>query len=71
MTEYVVLRQQEGEWEELHRCEARSATSAIRQLSETVIPDAPFAGGTYVAIPVRSFQPVTVKLETKQTLTFS
>jgi len=68
MTDYVILFQQDnGGWMELEkRIPARSGTSAIRALL-----DGAEARGQYVAIPARSFRPVTVKLETKTQLRFS
>lgn len=69
MTEYVILfKREDGGWQELDkRIPARSGQSAIRALlSESSHPDS-----EWVAVPSRSFQPVTVKVETKTALKFS
>lgn len=85
MTEYLVLQSvpahpalpaEEGEttysftedlgWRAVGKVEARSAESAIRALlngRETF--------GSFVAVPARSWKPVTVKVETKTALKFS
>lgn len=69
-TEYVVLRHNSARlneaaahWQEDGRATATSAKEAIKQ----VVGD---KGGTFVAIPARSFQPVTVTIEQKATLKF-
>jgi len=62
MTNYIVLRQDtpEGIWHENGPpVESVSAEAAIRKGVGEV-------GGTYVAIPLRSWSPVTVTFETKK-----
>jgi len=56
---YHVLKQTpDGNWQELARPPARDAKDAIRQtVNDEAATD---AGGTYVAIPARSFQPLTI-----------
>lgn len=63
MTRYVVLRQDEsGYWREAGpHTDAVSAEAAVRK----AVTD---KGGTFVAVPVRSFAPITVEVETKRTL---
>lgn len=76
-TEYLVLRKSTADhsWKESGRYEARSASSAIRQHLEgspSVEGNASDReAGTFVAVPSRSFAPVTVKVETKTALKFS
>jgi len=80
-TVYVVLEQREatspGEaaerqaniyYVEAERIEARSARDAVAKYVRTNKIE---AGGKFIAIPVRSFQPVTVKTETQTRITFS
>lgn len=58
MSEYVVLRKHnDGAWEEVSRADVASEQAAIRA---TVNGS---GGGTYVAVPVRSFRPRTVTVE--------
>ena len=62
MTNYIVLRQDtpDGIWHENGPpVESVSAEAAIRKAVGEV-------SGTYVAIPVRSFSPITVTVETKK-----
>lgn len=71
-TEYVVLWSEKGGegWIEADRVEARSAQAAIAaavQKGDVTDADA----DRFVAIPSRSFRPVTVKVETKTALKFS
>lgn len=85
MTEYLVLQStpahpvlavEKGEtvtsfnedlgWRAVGKVEARSSESAIRQLL-----DGKEAEGSFVAVPARSWKPVTVKVETKTALKFS
>lgn len=63
MTGYVVLEQDDsGAWRNaVPPVEAVSAEAAIRKAI-----DGGGASSTYVAIPVRSFKPVTVTVETKR-----
>ena len=67
MTEYVVFVQLEGgNWEAYGPpVTARSTRSALTQAIKST------GGGTYVAVPARSWKPVTVKVETKTALRFS
>lgn len=72
MTEYVILRKNETHWENIGTVSARSARSAIRERVDGSAQSSAYYGdGQYVAIPVRSWQPVSVKTETKTALTFS
>lgn len=69
-TEYVVLgliEHEDGDgWFEHARVEERSAQAAVRSALDGIQED-----GTYVAVPARSWKPVTVKVETKTALRFS
>lgn len=57
VTEYVVLQASgDDEWMVVDTVQARSATAAIRA--------AITGDGQYVAVPARSWQPVTAKTET-------
>jgi hypothetical protein len=61
-TSYIVLRQPPGTggpdiWENYASVEASSATDAIKKTADD--------GGYYVAVPARSWKPVTVTTETK------
>lgn len=59
-TEYVVLvRGPEASWTDSATVKARSAEQAIRSVGKE---------GTFVAIPARSWKPVTVKAETTTVL---
>ncbi len=68
MTRYIVFRKgtEDDLWSEGVTTEARSAKAAVQSalLNST-------EGGTFVAVPARSFRPVTVKVETKTALKFS
>lgn len=67
MSKYVVLAERSGGWHVLNNSvEARSDHSAIR----AVVGDQT-EGARFVAVPARSFRPVTVKVETKTALKFS
>lgn len=62
-TTYIVLGQDaSGNWRHLKAVEAHSAEHAIRQVAKE---------GTYVAVPGRSWNPVSVKIETTTTLKIS
>jgi len=65
-TKYVVLKKIEERWEEGVTTEAASARAAIRSacLNEK-------EGGEYVAVPLRSWHPLTAKVETQHRLKFS
>jgi hypothetical protein len=69
-TDYVILEQigdaahpPATDWAEFARETARSDSQAIRRALEGNTD-----GGTFVAIPARSFKPVKVTAETKTTL---
>lgn len=71
MTEYVILERQDeqrNDWAVVDVGEARSAQSAISGFLGSSPRD---VGGSFVAIPKRSWKPVTVKVETKTALKFS
>jgi hypothetical protein len=61
-TTYVVLtREGDGErWIHAGNISASSSEAAVREAA------ARNGGGSYVAIPARSFKPTVVKVETKQ-----
>lgn len=64
-TEYVVLKKAGGSstWAEFKRVEAASARAAVH----AVVKDP----GEYLAVPSRSWNPMTVKVETKTELKIS
>ena len=64
-TSYVVLRRdvEGGRWSEVATVDASNATTAIRHIAAK---DA--ATAVYVAVPTRSWRPVTVKVETQTVL---
>jgi hypothetical protein len=68
-TEYVILSRDEpaGSWKEQTKVKAQSSTSAIRKW----IDGAPDPSGTYIAVPARSWHPVTVETETQTRVKFS
>ena len=75
-TEYVILTNTDDggpRWQEIARVSARSTASAIRRMVDGeengLLPED--SGGVYVAVPARSWKPVTVKVETKTALKFS
>lgn len=61
LTDYVILRRDDNGFWKMYAdsASARSADGAIRAIGKE---------GTFVAIPARSFKPVTVKAETKTVL---
>lgn len=63
MTSYVILTQSGGMWAERGEAEASSARRAIAATD----PDE----GVYVAVPKRSWKPLTVKVETSRKLTIT
>lgn len=71
-TTYIVLRAasvSQGDdtsagWLDVATIDANSGTAAIRHMAKK----SDITGGTYVAVPARSFKPVTVKAETVVTL---
>ncbi len=70
MSKYVVLRQTARggadsveTWERHDEAEAPSSDAAIRATADTA--------GSYVAVPERSFQAVSVKIETQKKVTLS
>lgn len=74
MTRYLVLRRtgshEDANWAPMNSVEARSHAEAIRK---AVAPkeEQPAATGEFVAVPARSWKPVTVKVETQTKVTFS
>lgn len=68
-TEYIILRTEGDRWYEVANFSARSALSAIREAVDADPNGA--SGSSYVAVPARSWKPVTVKVETKTALKFS
>lgn len=72
MTQYILFAKQgdtENEWTQFTAIIARSARSAIAKALEG--DQNSYKDGTFVAVPVRSWKPVTVKVETKTALKFS
>ena len=65
MTEYIILELggEAGAWREFGKSRASSPQRALRSLD--------LRAGTYVAVPFRSWKPLTVKVEqtTKVTIT--
>lgn len=66
-TEYLILAQDKtGYWTEQKKIKARGSNAALREwLKGTTAVE-----GTYVAVPSRSWKPVTVSTETQTKLTF-
>jgi hypothetical protein len=63
MSEYLVLYSSpSGNWESLGLVDARSTAEAIRM---RIQKDDNALAGTYVAVPARSWRPVTVTAETQ------
>ena len=60
-SEYVVLKKAEGGWNVVKKVSASSARAAINES----VNGHQEAAGEYVAIPARSWQPLSVKFETK------
>lgn len=59
MTKYLILtRNLGGDWTAYETFEAHSAGQAVKLAAEQE------GDGTYVAIPAKSFKPVTVRTET-------
>lgn len=74
MTEYLIFHasREDSTWTLIGQVQGRSARSAIRErLDGTAQSSAHYGDGTYVAVPARSWQPVSVKTETKTALKFS
>ena len=80
MTRYAILRHQKivgdvqiagGAWVHVGTVEARGASSALREHLRVDEINGETADGEFVAVPTRSFKPVTVKVETKTALKFS
>lgn len=66
-TKYRILV--EGEEEVWHLCYTDiEATSSVAAIRAAVAGEGGSAGGTYVAIPTRSFKPQPVEVETKHRL---
>lgn len=61
MTQYVILNSQNGAWHEVGRHQASSPRRALTALGVDE--------GTYVAVPARSWKPLTVKVERTTRLT--
>jgi hypothetical protein len=73
MTEYIVLATTDPEQPELGynrvgQFEARDARSAV---AAYVKQNSKASGGTYIAVPTRSFKPITVATETQTKLVFT
>lgn len=66
-TKYVVLELNGDDWAEVDRLETRSSKEAVRAYLDANEVSA----GTFVAVPERSFEPVTVKTETVARRMFS
>ena len=70
MTEYVILLQDEkGHWEDIGRTRSASRKAAVAQAMKSPTGAPPANGGTFIAVPARSWQPVKVAVE--QALKFS
>lgn len=70
MTNYLVLHKTgENIWTQFTAINARSARSAISQALEG--DENTYKEGTFIAVPARSWRPVSVKVETKTALKFS
>lgn len=72
VTRYVVLWSEkgDGDWIQIAGLrDTRSAISAIRDYLEN--GNTEITSGYFVAVPARSWKPVTVKVETKTELKFS
>ena len=66
-TEYVVLKQDEsGFWSTVNRGSFKSADAALRGVVEKLA--AQDQDGTFVAVPARSWRPVTVSTQTTTTV---
>lgn len=67
MTDYIILKQNDDalddnrDWAQVGEAKASSARRAVASLIA--------AEGEYVAIPARSFKPITVKVETTTKIT--
>lgn len=69
MTEYVILIKVNEDWRYYSSTTARSGQSAIhRAISDSEID---YNHSQFVAIPARSWKPVSVQVETKTALRFS
>lgn len=77
MTEYIVLEKIGEAWSPCGPVSAPSARSAIRAMVHSTTPHEErvdgegIRSGEFVAVPVRSWDPVTVSVETKTSLKFS
>jgi hypothetical protein len=65
-TEYLVFKKAGDGWDPVNTITARSADQAIRDVAAKLAEKD--QDGTFVAIPARSFKPVTVKKQTVTTL---
>jgi hypothetical protein len=67
LTNYIVLGGQENGWQECGQHEAHSASAAIRAYAARAQKAGTLDHYTdFVAVPARSWQPVTVKIETEE-----
>ena len=72
MTGYVVLHfGGVATWTYVANVKAHSADAAIREVAEKGHLSAEQEGGTYVAVPARSWKPVHLVAETKRHFTLS
>lgn len=60
-SEYIILKKPEGGWPVVKKVTAGSSRAAIHDS----LNGSDDAEGEYVAIPARSWQPLSVKFETK------
>jgi hypothetical protein len=70
LTEYLVLAKDDnsGFWTETKKVKARSPRAAVTAIVTELGPT--FQGGTFVATPARSWDPLTVKPEQTTRLVF-
>ncbi len=71
MTEYVVLSSDGEVWVRHSQEAARSSQAAIRAFLDVEGNQSSYNSTQFVAVPARSWKPVTVKVETKTALKFS
>jgi hypothetical protein len=72
-TGYRVLQQDGNNWRDVGTVAAANSDAAIRAHTAKVADDGTTldGSGVFVAIPARSWKPVTVKTETKTVLTIT
>lgn len=69
-TWYVILEQHGNQWTEVdRRISAASGPAAVSAYLKTLPPEE--QAGTYEPVPVRSWKPITVEVETQTKLKFS